>query len=150
MPRRKFFYAIAECQFLSEPIIFTHWEKAQAWVTKCPGAKFKGFHTLEEAKLYLEQLGFHDYQMDIEHDLSDQRLSPTSPHYYSVSQGRETGMFTSYRDGAQPQVHKYSGACHKAYGTEEACAKATRLSQNEWESREKQEEIWNLMNVLHH
>lgn len=72
-------------------------EKAHAWVTKCRGAKFRGFHTLEEAKIYLEQLGFKDYRMDIEDGLSNQRLSPTSAYYYAVSQGRETGVFDSYR-----------------------------------------------------
>ena len=66
-------------------------------MTKCRGAEFKGFYTLEEAKFHLEQLGFEDYRMDIEDGLSNQQLSPTSAYYYAVSQGRETGVFDSYR-----------------------------------------------------
>ncbi|ORY62589.1 uncharacterized protein BCR38DRAFT_439164 [Pseudomassariella vexata] len=114
----KHFYAVAYGR--TYPLIAQSWADTWNLVSGCPGNKYRGFSTFQEAKEYLNCNGcttFHFYE-----GMSDGPKPPPRSRDYTVGNGRQTGIYTSYGTGAEPEVTRYSHACHKALSAAQAAA----------------------------
>ncbi|KAL2200836.1 hypothetical protein P885DRAFT_73185 [Corynascus similis CBS 632.67] len=99
MAKRKHFYAISRGN--CPPMVSQCWASVHPYVDKCPGARYKGFTTFEEAKSYLYNDGhttFHFHQHPADGPKSRSSLDPDSgqPAYYCVTRGREIGIQQTY------------------------------------------------------
>ncbi|KAH6678600.1 hypothetical protein B0J14DRAFT_583093 [Halenospora varia] len=115
------YYAVIRGFYLNVPTIFSSWGDAHPLVTrfKSPKPPFKGFVTLVEAEAYMVEEKVENYEYKIKDDAGE-----TTPHkgqtaYYAVANGRNPGIQTYYygEGGAEPEVVKFSGACHKHFRT---------------------------------
>jgi len=83
------------------------------------GGHCRGFRTLSEAEDYMHNKGVTSFKHDIKYDAGDTTPRKNQKAYYAVANGRTPGIQEYYygRNGTEPEVATFSGACHKRFRT---------------------------------
>ncbi|ROT35054.1 hypothetical protein SODALDRAFT_353470 [Sodiomyces alkalinus F11] len=129
--KKKNFYAVSKGLFA--PAICSSWAHAQRLVTGYSEAQFKGFAAYDDARYYLKDHGHEDFLFisavpsetkDIRSDVLHAHFlssgpSRRGPKFYAVANGQNPGVYSAYGGDAREQVDKFSGACYKAFSTQE-------------------------------
>lgn len=85
------------------PGFYTSWEECKASVDGFPGAEYKGFATVEEAKVYLGEV----YAAASDTELPGEKKVPGVPSYVTVP-----GRLLTYVDGSyDDSIPKYAFGC---------------------------------------
>lgn len=101
--------------------IFKTWNECSAYVQGYPGAKFKGFGTLEEAEAYMRGSVVIENNRSVKgnknesnktYKFDSKKFNSETQVYYVVLSGREIGMFATWRE-CEEQVKGYPGAKYK-------------------------------------
>jgi len=116
---RKYYYAIAEGSV--SPAITQCWSVASSFVSGYPNNWYKGFSTFPKAREYLLDNNFASfYFVDGPADgPKGKGGADENPSCHAVSKGSDTGIFSEYKTGAEPQVKGFSHACHKSFASKE-------------------------------
>ncbi|KAL0942304.1 fungal specific transcription factor [Colletotrichum truncatum] len=117
--KNKEYYAVFKGR-VDEPTIFSSWGDAHPRVTGCH-AKFKGFDTIDKARLYLKGLGASEHKEVIKNGNIPTTPEWNSEAFYAVAYGSKPGIHAYWygEGGAKEQTDSLKGACHKHFRTKD-------------------------------
>ncbi|KAJ5896413.1 uncharacterized protein N7473_005812 [Penicillium subrubescens] len=116
MPQHNEYYAVFTGR-VEEPTIFSSWGDAHPRVTGCTSSH-RAFETLEEAHAYMKGRGVAQAKTVMKIDAG--KTAPLDGNgFFAVANGKSPGIYDLYRGryGAEREVSKQSGSCHKKFRT---------------------------------